>query len=310
MDTNDNTSALVFTEEARAALDGFLSSWPVVTRSSYEQKLMKTLDYFRLQGKARWVTKEILVAALEETFPSFELTVQRVKDQHAIADIMEAQKKVNKKHPLVAIKRWALPAVSTTTPVRDVCALLAGPRPGGNTDSILDAVLEGARKGGARVEKHLFSKLSIAPCNGCLACDKKELATFCAIKDDMTYLYQRLLACDAFILGFPIYTARECSHVAIFFDRLKALGGPKQYAKVKQKLRKGALVATWGWPSEYLYKGVVENIAFLLRHFGVEVAEIITGSGFWDAYYAKGSALLDKKGLAQARAAGTALVSS
>ncbi len=310
MDMTHNTTELVFTEEAQAALDGFLSSWPVVTRHSYEQKLMKTLDYFRLQGKARWVTKEILVAALEETFPSFELTVQRVKDQHAIAAIMDAQKKVNKKHPLVAIHRWALPAVSVMTPVHDVCALLAGPRPGGNTDCILDAVLDGVRAAGARVEKLLFSKLSIAPCNGCLACDKKELATFCAIKDDMTHLYRRLLACDAFIVGFPIYTARECSHVAIFFDRLKALGGPKQYPKVTQKLRKGALVATWGWPSAFLYKGVIENIAFLLRHFGVEVAEIVTGSGFWDAYYAKGSAHLDKKGLAQARAAGKALVSS
>jgi multimeric flavodoxin WrbA len=310
MGADQNTSELVFTEDARAALDVFLSSWPIVTRSSFEQKIMRTLDYYRLQGKARWVTKEVLIAALEETFPSFEVTVLRTKDQQALLDTMNAQKKVNKRHPLIKIKRWELPRVSLGTPVHDVCALFAGPRIRGNTDCILDALLDGVRGRGVKVEKLLFPKLSIAPCNGCLACDKKELAAFCAIKDDMTYLYRRLLECDAFILGFPIYTARECSQVATFFDRLKALGGPKQYAKVKQKLRKGALVATWGWPSDFLYKGVVENAAFLLRHFGIEVAEIVTGSGFWDAYYAKGSALLDKKGLAQARAAGKALMSS
>jgi multimeric flavodoxin WrbA len=310
MNTKHNTSTLVFTEDARAALDVFLSSWPVVTRSSFEQKIIRTLDYYRLQGTARWVTKETLIAALEETFPSFELTVLRVKDQQGLLDVMNAQKKVNKKNPLVRIKRWQLPAVSLSTPIQDVCALLAAPRIGGNTDSRLDALIEGVHNCGIKVEKLLFPKLSIAPCNGCLACDKKELATFCAIKDDMTYLYRRLLECDVFVLGFPIYTARECSQVAIFFDRLKALGGPKQYAKVQKKLRKGALVVSWGWPSELLYKGVVENTAFLLRHFGVEVAEIVTGSGFWDAYYAKGSALLDKRGLAQARAAGKALVSS
>jgi multimeric flavodoxin WrbA len=310
MSTDQNLRELAFTKDARLALDVFLSSWPVVARSSVERQIMKTLDYYRLQGKARWVTKEILVAALEEAFPSFELTVQRVKEAQVIVDTMNAQKRVNKKNPLVKIMRWQFPAVSVTTPVQDVCALLAGPRIRGNTDCILDALLAGVRDCGVKVEKLLFPKLSIAPCNGCLACDKKELASFCAIKDDMIYLYRRLLECDAFILGFPIYTARECSQVAIFFDRLKALGGPKQYAKVTQKLRKGAIVATWGWPSDFLYKGVVENTAFLLRHFGIEVAEIVTGSGFWDAYYAKGSALLDKKGMAQARAAGKALVSA
>ena len=310
MSTDQNMSELVFTEDARASLDVFLSSWPIVTRSSFEQKILRTLDYYRLQGKARWITKEVLIAALEETFPSFEVTVLRTKDPQALLDTMNAQKKVNKRHPLIKIKRWELPARTISTPIHDVCALLAGPRIGGNTDCILDALLDGVRRGGAKVEKLTFPRLSIAPCNGCLACDRKELASFCAIKDDMTYLYRRLLECDVFILGFPIYTARECSQVAIFFDRLKALGGPKQYAKVKQKLRKGALVVTWGWPSELLYKGVVENTAFLLRHFGIEVAEIVTGSGFWDAYYAKGTALLDKKGLAQAHAAGKALVSA
>jgi multimeric flavodoxin WrbA len=310
MSTDQNMSELVFTEDARASLDVFLSSWPIVARGSFEQKILRTLDYYRLQGKARWVTKEILIAALEETFPSFEVTVLRTKDQQALLDTMKAQKKVHKRHPLIKIKRWDLPAVTLNTPMHDVCALLAGPRIGGNTDCILDALIDGVRGGGAKVEKLKFPRLSIAPCNGCLACDRKELTSFCAIKDDMTYLYRRLLECDVFILGFPIYTARECSQVAIFFDRLKALGGPKQFVKVKQKLRKGALVVTWGWPSELLYKGVVENTAFLLRHFGVEVAEIVTGSGFWDAYYAKGTALLDKKGLAQARAAGKALVSS
>ena len=76
MSTDQNMSELVFTKDARAALDVFLSSWPAVTRSSFEQKIVRTLDYYRLQGKARWVTKEVLIAALEETFPSFEVTVK------------------------------------------------------------------------------------------------------------------------------------------------------------------------------------------------------------------------------------------
>ena len=52
----------------------------------------------------------------------------------------------------------------------------------------------------------------------------------------------------------------------------------------------------------------MHNIAFLIRHFGVETAEVVTGCGFWGAYYEKGTARLDRKGLEAARAAGRALV--
>jgi hypothetical protein len=93
----------------------------------------------------------------------------------------------------------------------------------------------------------------------------------------------------------------------VFFDRLKALSNP--WVPKKPEPKKGALVATWGWPTTYLYQDVVHNTAFNLRHFGVETSEIVTGCGFWGAYYKRGSAALDKKGMEQARAAGRALCS-
>jgi hypothetical protein len=52
----------------------------------------------------------------------------------------------------------------------------------------------------------------------------------------------------------------------------------------------------------------VENAAFVLKLFGVDTAEVVTGCGFWEAYYAKGTAKMDKSGMAQARTAGRALV--
>ena len=39
------------------------------------------------------------------------------------------------------------------------------------------------------------------------------------------------------------------------------------------------------------------------------MAEVVTGCGFWEAYYKKGTAKLDTKGMEQAREAGKALVS-
>ena len=83
---------------------------------------------------------------------------------------------------------------------------------------------------------------------------------------------------------------------------------PSPWRKPKFKPRRGAIVGTWGWPSPAIYSGLISPLAMTLYSFGVEVCEVISGSGFWDAYYRKGSADLDPAGLEQARNAGKALV--
>jgi hypothetical protein len=45
----------------------------------------------------------------------------------------------------------------------------------------------------------------------------------------------------------------------------------------------------------------------ILFMFGVEVVAVVTGSGFWDAYYKKGAAQLDQEGMERAREAGRGL---
>jgi multimeric flavodoxin WrbA len=215
---------------------------------------------------------------------------------------------VDEADPLIKVKRWNVPPVQAEKPIKKIVALMASPRKGGSTDCIMDALLEGVSESGGMVEKHYFSDLVISPCIGCMACEEKELETYCAVKDDMTELYSKFLGCDAFVMGFPVYTARECAQAAIFFDRLKALRTKAHMPKLANK-RKGALIVTWGWPTEDSYEHVVENAVFVLRLFGVHMAEVIIGCGFWEAYYKKGTAKLDIRGMEQAKEAGRALVS-
>lgn len=294
-----------FTPEAREALDRFLSFWPLVSRGHHREKLLRAVEYRMLTRNAAQADTELLVCAVEDAFPSFETFALALKDPARINAVMASQQTRNPDDPIGRVTRWESPPVAIDRPVRDVFALLAGPRAGGNTDCILDAVLEGMRESGASIEKACFSKLQIAPCNGCLACQGEKSESRCIIQDDMTPIYDRLRECDAFVLGFPVYSAREASQTAVFFDRLKALSNP--WKPMRPEPKKGALVATWGWPSPRLYREVVYNIAFLVRHFGVETAEIVTGCGFWGAYYEKGSACLDTAGMEQAREAGRAI---
>jgi len=298
---------IAYEQEVEKLLEQFLSFWPLMARADHEEKIKCAVEYQLFRSNQQVVTKELLLKAIEAAFPSFETFILALKDPARMGAVAASQQSINRDNPVVKVSRWDLPDVPIQRPVRDVFALLAGPRIGGNTDCIVDAVLEGAKEQGCSIEKQCFSKLKITPCTGCLKCQDERPDTLCAIKDDMTPIYKRLLECDAFVLGFPIYSARESCHTTIFFDRLKALSNPWEPKKPEPK--KGALISTWGWPSDYLYKDVVNNIAFLLRHFGVETSEVVTGGGFWGAYYEKGTANLDSAGMEQARAAGRALAS-
>ncbi|MEO0250314.1 MAG: flavodoxin family protein [candidate division WOR-3 bacterium] len=67
------------------------------------------------------------------------------------------------------------------------------PRPGGNSEVLLNAFLDGAAAEGAEIEKVALQKLKISPCLEIYHCFKDGT---CPIKDDMLPLYDKLLAAD------------------------------------------------------------------------------------------------------------------
>jgi len=299
----------IFTKKAADALEKFLSFFPEISKKFHEQRLMQIIRHYAGADNTREVTEDFVIKAFEFLYPTFGTFALAVKDPARLSATISAQKAVDQGNPLIHITRWPnVPKIQFPTKAEDVFAFLAGPRAGGNTDYIMNGVLEGARNQGAHVEKVQFSQRSITPCTGCLACKGGKLETCCSIKDDMEPIYRRFQECDAFVLGFPVYSGRESSHLTVFFDRLFALSDP--WGQKQMKKRRGVIVATWGWPSPEVYAPVVHNIAFILRHFGVDTVEVVTGCGFWDAYYEKGTAGLVPEKIEVAHAAGKALALS
>lgn len=299
--------ALCYAGDARELIEKFLSLQPLVNRTFYRSKIDAAVRFELLKRSMTTATREVVTDALNAAFPTAEPLTLPLTDPDRLARMVSVQSKIDRDSPAVKITRWDAPKAEYPREVENVFALLAGPRIGGNTDCILDALLDGAQPAGCSIEKSCFSELQINPCTGCFACEGKKLERYCSIHDDMFLVYERLLACDAFVLAFPIYTSRESAQAAIFFDRLKAIfSGP--WRGHQHKPKRGALVVTWAWPSEYFYREVIHHSAFVLRYFGVEVEEVITGCGFMSAYYAKGTAKLDAQGIDAARAAGRQLV--
>ena len=105
-----------------------------------------------------------------------------------------------------------------------VLGLSCSPRSGGNTDLMLDSVLEGARSGGATVEKIVVPDLDIHPCRACNACFE---AGRCVQQDDMQGLYPKLLSIEGIVLAAPIFSMNLAAQAKIMIDRLQCFWARK-----------------------------------------------------------------------------------
>jgi len=105
--------------------------------------------------------------------------------------------------------------VKEIDPVR-VLGIVGSPRRGGNTETLVDAVLAGAEEAGAQVEKVLLRDLEIAPC---LACDACQRTGACAQEDDMAPLLAKMQASPVWVLGTPVYWWGPTAQFKAFLDR-------------------------------------------------------------------------------------------
>jgi NAD(P)H-dependent FMN reductase len=101
-----------------------------------------------------------------------------------------------------------------------VLAVVGSPRKGGNTETLVDAVLAGAAEAGAQVEKVLLRTgkdgLDIHPC---LACDACQRTGACVQKDDMAALLLKMQESQVWVLGTPVYWWGPTAQFKAFLDR-------------------------------------------------------------------------------------------
>ena len=97
-----------------------------------------------------------------------------------------------------------------------------GPRKKNNTAALLDSAAEGARSAGAETETvHLYD-LNYRGCISCFACKLKDCANpgHCAMKDELTPVLEKILECDALILGSPVYFGDVTGMTRSLIERL------------------------------------------------------------------------------------------
>lgn len=141
-------------------------------------------------------------------------------------------------------------------PIR-VLAIAGSPRRNGNSETLLDWVVEGmSRSPDVSATKIVLNDAEINPCRGCNACEKLNQ---CVIRDGMDILNEQIIEADCIILSAPIYCMSICAQAKAFVDRAQVFRSRKYVLKLpvvpKERVGKrlGVFLSTAGQDWDYVF---------------------------------------------------------
>ena len=103
-----------------------------------------------------------------------------------------------------------------------VTAIVASPRKGGNTEALVDKMIEGCKStGGVDVVKVFLVDKKIDWCKGCMTCCYPPPGTGkCVIKDDMEDILEHMRESDCYIFGTPNHMGTITAPLLNFLSRM------------------------------------------------------------------------------------------
>lgn len=100
-----------------------------------------------------------------------------------------------------------------------VLALIGSPRKGGNTDILVDQILNGCHGQGHTTEKLYLYDYDISACVDCRRC--KGNGHRCVLTDGMQKIYPKMESAEVLIFGTPIYWYGPTGKMKLLIDRMR-----------------------------------------------------------------------------------------
>lgn len=100
---------------------------------------------------------------------------------------------------------------------RKVLILSSSPRRGGNSDSLCDEFMRGAKEAHNDVEKIFLRDKTIHPCLGCSVCSLHKKP--CPQKDDAAEIISKMLEADVIVMATPVYFYAMSAQMKTLIDR-------------------------------------------------------------------------------------------
>ncbi len=100
--------------------------------------------------------------------------------------------------------------------MKKILVISASGRKGGNSDTLCDEFIRGAKEAGHKVEKIRLAEKNLGYCTGCYACQKLHR---CVQKDDGNEIVEKMLEADAIVLATPVYFYSMNGYMKTLIDR-------------------------------------------------------------------------------------------
>ncbi|WP_028581553.1 flavodoxin family protein [Desulfogranum japonicum] len=103
-----------------------------------------------------------------------------------------------------------------------ILAFNGSPRLKGNTATMLDNAVNGARDNGAEVELFNLYKMQYSGCISCFSCKRldRERPIVCVVQDDLQPVLQKVRDIDAILIATPVYFGSETAATRALIERL------------------------------------------------------------------------------------------
>ena len=154
-----------------------------------------------------------------------------------------------------------------------VLGISGSPHRHGNTETLLDSFLDGAKTAGASVDKVVLRDLDYSPCRGCNACHKTGA---CIVQDDAITLFEKILLVDAIAVASPIYSMGITAELKGLIDRGQYLWARKFILKTLYfpndhiVRHKGIFISTAGLSWDNVFDAAFPAITAFFNGVGFE----------------------------------------
>jgi len=156
--------------------------------------------------------------------------------------------------------------------------IIGSPRIGGNTDTLVNAILSSIQNNGVSIETVYLDEMNISHCKACNHC---QMDGECIHHDDMQDIVTLMERSDVWVLGTPIYWWGTTAQMKTFVDRWY---GIRQSIFQDKKL---LLVITMGGHDPYYSRHVVGMFEDICKYLGIEFLGSLIAPGMKNIESAK-----------------------
>lgn len=148
----------------------------------------------------------------------------------------------------------------------DLVAIYGSPRRKGNTATLLQESVQGARQEGAEVSEYCLRDYRISPCLELYACMQDGE---CSIRDDFQTIRDDIMRARGIMLASPIFFYTVTAHTKAFMDRFQSRWVKKylldgtEFGRWEPK-RSGLFIAAGATKGKRLFDGTVLTVQYFL----------------------------------------------